>query len=132
MDKEILDILKTINGRFDGIEGKFDKLEGRFDKLEGRFDKLENKVNKLEEGQEKIVVRLDNVDKRLDNVDRRLDNLEKGQKEIKAKLDDMTDDMTRELSNIAVKVSGVDAITAKNAHKIADLDMELTKVKAMH
>ena len=118
MDKEILEILKTINGRFDG-------LEGRFDKLEGRFDTLENKVNKLEEGQEKIVVRLD-------NVDRRLDNLEKGQKEIKVKLDDMTDDMTRELSNIAAKVSGVDAITAKNVHKIADLDMELTKVKAMH
>ncbi|BCZ48980.1 hypothetical protein psyc5s11_50470 [Clostridium gelidum] len=111
MENEILEILKTINGR---------------------FDKLEEKVDKLDEGQKKIVARIDKVDARLDKIDVRLDNLENGQREIKAKLDDMTDDMTRELSNIAIKVSGVDAITAKNVHKIADLDMELTRVKAMH
>ena len=111
MDKEVLEILKTINGRFDGLEGKFDNLE--------------KKVDKLEDGQEKILARLD-------KVECRLDNLENGQKQIKAKLDDMTDDMARELSNIAAKVSGVDDITAKNVHHIADLDMELTKLKAMH
>lgn len=111
MEKEILEILKTINGRFDG-------LEGRFDRLEGRFDDIEKKVDKLEEGQEKIVDRLD--------------NLESGQKQIKDKLDDMSEDITRELSNIASKVSGVDEITIKNAHHIIDLDMELIKLKSMH
>gem|GEM_PF-6462428 len=103
MDEEILDILKTINGRFDG--------------LEVRFDNLEKKVDKLEEGQEKIAARLEGIDVRLDN-------LESGQKQIKDKLDDMSEDMTRELSNIAAKVSGVDEITIKNAHHIIDLDME--------
>ena len=92
MELEILEVLKTINER---------------------FDTLEEKVDKLEEGQKRIVDRLE--------------NLENGQREIKAK----SDDMARELSNIAGRVSGIDAITAKNVHKIADLDMELTRVKAM-
>ena len=78
-----------------------------------RFDTLEEKVDKLEEGQKRIVDRLE--------------NLENGQREIKAK----SDDMARELSNIAGRVSGIDAITANNVHKLADLDMELTRVKAM-
>lgn len=111
MDKEILELLKNITGRFDS-------LEKRFDNLESRFDNLENKVDKL--------------DSRLDKVDIRLENLENGQKQLKDKLDDMSKDMIIELSNIASKVSGVDEIAAKNAHNIVDLDMEVTKLKAKH
>ena len=92
MELEILEVLKTINER---------------------FDTLEEKVDKLEEGQKRIVDRLE--------------NLENGQREIKAK----SDDMARELSNIAGRVSGIDAITTNNVHKLADLDMELTRVRAM-
>ena len=125
MDKEILEILKTINGRFDGIEGRFDKIEGNFDKLEGRFDKIEGNFDKLES-------RFDKLEGKFDKLEKKVDKLEEGQKIIKVKLDNMTEDMTRELSNIAVKVSGVDAITSKNVHKIADLDMELTKIKALY
>lgn len=100
----MLDILKKINGNME--------------KIEVRFDNLENKVDKLEEGQEKIVLRLD--------------NLEKGQEELKDRLDNMSKDMTREFSNIAGKISGIDAITVKNVSRIADLDTEVTKLKAIH
>lgn len=82
-------------------------------------------VEKQDESQEKIVTRLD-------GMDGRLDNLENGQRQIKDKLDNMSEYITRELSNIAAKVSGVDEITIKNAHHIIDLDMELIKLKAMH
>lgn len=125
LDKEILDILKVINGKFDNLESRFDNLESRFDGLEGRFDRLEKKVDKLEEGQEQIVLRLDKVEVGLSN-------LEKGQEELKSKLDYLSEDMTRELSNVAAKVSDIEEVAIKNAQKIAELDMQVTKLKVMH
>ena len=132
MEKEILEILRTINGRFDGLEGRFDKLENKVDKIEEGQEKIVARLDGIDVRLEGIDVRLDGIDVRLDGIDVRLDNLENGQKQIKDKLDDMSEDITRELSNIAAKVSGVDEITIKNAHHIIDLDIELIKLKSMH
>lgn len=46
--KLVLQELKLMNNRFDGLENRFDGLESRFDGLENRFDGLENKFYGLE------------------------------------------------------------------------------------
>ena len=50
--KEVLEALHNINGRFDTLEGRFDTLEGRFDTLEWKVDSLASELHEFKENQE--------------------------------------------------------------------------------
>ena len=48
MDKEILELLKSIQGDIKGVNKRLGNLETKVDNLETKVDNLENKVDNLE------------------------------------------------------------------------------------
>lgn len=48
MDKEILDLLKKMDSKFDKMDSRFDKIESRLDKMDSRLDKMDSRFDKIE------------------------------------------------------------------------------------
>lgn len=66
------DLALMVKKGFDGVNGEANK---RFNQVDERFEKIDRKLNK--------------IDERFDGMDERLVSLEKGQEEIKMKLDNV-------------------------------------------
>ena len=52
MDKEILEVLRRLESKFDGLEIKFNGLENKFDGLESKFDENTQILRALEHSSE--------------------------------------------------------------------------------
>ena len=46
---------------FDQTDKRFDQIDKRFDRVDKRFDRVEGRLDCLEKGQEEIKLKLDNV-----------------------------------------------------------------------
>lgn len=78
-DKKIEDLAGMVRRGFDGVNDKFNEVDKRFDLIETKFDR---KFIAIEN-------HLDGMGERIVSVEDRLISLEKGQEEIKMKLDNV-------------------------------------------
>ncbi|KNF07220.1 hypothetical protein CLPU_21c00380 [Gottschalkia purinilytica] len=76
MDKEIVDILKSIQSSMTNLDGKVDNLDNRMDKLEGKVDNLDNRMDKLEGKVDNLDNRMDKLEDKVDKLDNTIDTLQ--------------------------------------------------------
>ncbi len=97
----------NFEGRFDGLEGRFVNFEGRFDGLEGRFEGLEGKFDGLENKFGSLEGRFDGIEGKVDDLDGaflglagKFHNLDRGQDEILETIQGLAQHMDTGFANV--------------------------------
>ncbi len=67
-NKQILEKIIGIEGRFDGLEGRFDGLENRFSGIESQVDRLEFAVLDNRDAISAMDSRFDRVEGKIDHI----------------------------------------------------------------
>ncbi|MBD1381396.1 hypothetical protein [Metabacillus arenae] len=82
-NKQIYDLLVSINHTIEQFEGRFDKIEERFNQVEKRFGDIDGRFDKVDKRFGDIDGRFDKVDKRFGDIEERFNKVDNEISEVK-------------------------------------------------
>lgn len=128
MEKEILSILRFMQEEMKETNKRLSKLENTVGNLDTKVDKIGAKVDNLEVKVDKLESKVDNLEVKVDKLETKVDNLEKGQKEIKALIQELDPknanrhiELKESIEDLRKDLTNVEIITSSNWNEIAKL-----------
>ena len=124
MENQILEMLKSMDSKFDKIDKRLDGIDKRLDGIDKRLDGIDKRLDKVEQRLDKVEQRLDGVEQRQDEMYTILRGMEEKFETNKAEHDRMSVDIAEikgDVKTIRKDLSQVEMVTANNWADIAKL-----------
>jgi uncharacterized phage infection (PIP) family protein YhgE len=133
---QILNELKKVNGRLDGLEtkvGTFEegqkRIETRMDTFEEGQKRIETRMDTFEEGQKRIETRMDTFEDKViigfEQVNKNFDIFNKELNNKTQVLLTLSKDISRKLDRQSVKLDKFSAIINEHEYRIEDLEAKI-------